>query len=241
MRRREYLAGATTAAAALAASGTAAAEWSSNTDAKSITHEYDEAFLQRYRPVFVADIDVIEAYKGLYGYKCTSPEYDYEYAYYWSQLTHQDGLPGVGNADAHLLDHEPFIAAVDPDDGLQRAIWSNYHHLAGTAPADELTVVSSDGGAEEWTVMELDPRWHNQYASASENWSRDNFELQNWLDVRDAWRANGYFDETSDAAIEDPQVMLNGRGHWWAAGQTDVWLAQAWKTLGLGGADNTVF
>jgi len=251
--RRAFLAtaaGTLTAAVGTQQAGSQSSDYwqSDNVAAKDITIEYDEQFLKRYRPMFVADIDVARNYLGLYGYKATSPEYNVEYAYYWSQLAVQDGLPLVSK-DSHLGDHEPVICAVDPgEQTLERCTWANYHHYAAQASARQLnTVADEDPDQPTHPVFRIDSNWHNYYAAGSDNWTRGDWPLRSWPAVRDEWRANGFYEGTSAAAIEDAQVMDEGRGTWWADGTNDRLFVRAWEIIDttlprdIGGAEKRQF
>lgn len=209
-------------------------EWAAKPE--HVTLEFDKAFLRKHRPVFVSTRETRQQYKGLYGYKATSDEYDYDYAYYWSQLTHQEGLLFVSK-DTHLGDHEPLICCVSKDSGeLESVIWTEYHHFAAEQPADALQVVSSATNEKTHPVFEIDTNWHNYYDVESDDWSLGDFELKNWIDVRDSWRDNGFYEETSAKAIEDPETMQT-RDTWWADGTSDKRFALLWRRLGRGGAD----
>jgi hypothetical protein len=245
MDRRTFLARTGAAVAGIAgitatASGQSGEEWrSDNVGAKDITISYDEARLQRYRPLFVAPLEVSQNYTGLYGYVCESPEYDgLSYCYYWSQYAVQEGLWGV-SADSHLGDHEPVICVVDDESqSLKRVIWSNYHHYAARAPGSELHIVADeDPGEPTHPVLQVDARWHNYYYSESDQWTRGDWPLRSWPAARADWIANGFYENTSAAAIEDPQVMDQGRGTWWADDAPDRRFVRIWEFVGIGGAD----
>lgn len=241
MHRRQFLASSAVAVGGLVGLSTAAAgtetDWrSDNVDAKEIDHRFDETFLERYRPRFIAETQVARRYKGLFGYKATSPEYDYEYAYYWSRLTHQEGLSFVSK-DSKIGDTEPVICAVDPDSGdLEHVIWTNYHHYAAAARADRLHVVEDGDGDGEHPVFEIDPRWHNYYAADERQGDgvTGPYPLRNWLAARDQWLRNDVFANTHDPAVEDPEVMET-RESWWADGTPDAFFARFWATFGRGG------
>lgn len=246
MRRREFLAGSAATVGGLmlgmqSATANTSADWrSDNVAQKSLTHTYDEDFLKRYRPVFVAERQVVQRYMGLFGYRIQSPQYDYDYAYYWSQLTHQEGLPFV-SADSKIGDHEPLICVVDKSSGeLERVVWTNYHHYAGRADAENIQVVADETNIPTHPVFEIDPRWHNYYTSSSENWGRSPFPLRNWLAVRDRWIQNDFYEDTDAGAIEDPEVMDTApagdqREKWWADGTWDARAARIWALIGAGG------
>jgi len=69
---------------------------------------------QKYRPAFIADRDLkIWQSMGLYAPRAVRRQ-QYQYAYYWHKLTHQQGI--LFDADSHLGDHE----ADDRSDRLGR-------------------------------------------------------------------------------------------------------------------------
>jgi len=54
-----------------------------------------EEWLQKYRPAFIADRDTMQQSMGLYAHRVQYDDSEYQYAYYWHKLTHQQGNPVV--------------------------------------------------------------------------------------------------------------------------------------------------
>ena len=202
-----------------------------------VTLSYDESFLKRHRPVFVASYETRRQYKGLYGYKATSPDYDYDVACYWSQLTHQDGLPFV-NKDTHLGDHEPLFCYVNPDTGeTEYVAMTVYHHIANDQQAREnFHWAAYETDEETHPVIQIVDGWHHYKAVESSSWAVGNFPLRDFVAVRETWKDNGFYNRTHDRAVDDPMVMRH-RSSWWADGTLDGEIARFWHRLGFGGAE----
>jgi len=74
---------------------------------------------------------------GLYAHRVQYDDSEYQYAYYWHKLTHQQGI--LFDADSHLGDHEPTIVRVDSDGVIDRVTYTFYHHLADSISGARLT------------------------------------------------------------------------------------------------------
>lgn len=205
-----------------------------------VTLEYDEAFLRRHRPAFVASQETRMQYRGLYGYKATAEEYDYDVACYWSQLTHQDdaSLWGVSTPGVHLGDHEPIYNFVDPETGESAYVVPTvYHHIATkNDAASNYQFVAHEAGDPTHPVVRIVDGYHHYAAVGSDNWTIDNYELKDWLAVEETWADYDFYAKTYNAAVKNPAVMLS-RPAWWDDGTFDYWSARQWYRLGRGGAD----
>ena len=257
--RRQLL---TTTAAGLAAavgvSSTAGATTDAETDdwehkPSHITYSYDQQELEAYQPKFITSRDARSKITGLFGFKAESTNWSRDAYYYWMRYTHQDSasdsvdafgvLTDVLGPDSHLYDREPSIVFVDDDGVPTQAVVTGYHHYALEIPyePDEFlwTEDRLDGTASHVHLRVIDPWHHYRYVEAD---SEDRgtllesvFDVRNWLEVRDAWRDNGFYNNSHGPAIEDPFVMLD-RESWWADGTWDQRFGKLWIRMGLGGA-----
>lgn len=206
-----------------------------------VTLEYDEAFLQRHRPAFVTSWETRQQYRGLYGYKATADEYDYDVACYWSQLTHQNdaSLWGVTTPAVHLGDHEPIYNFISKETGeSEHVVPTVYHHIGiKNDSASRFQYVSHHAGEATHPVVRIVDGYHHYKPVESENWAVENFELKDWTAVEPTWADHDFYARTYNPAVRNPEVMLE-RPAWWDDGTTDYWLARQWYRLGRGGADD---
>lgn len=203
-------------------------------DQYGVTIDYPEDWLQRYGPAFVADRQTMQQSIGLYGHRVQYDDSEYQYAYYWHKLTHQEGI--LFNQDSHLGDHEPTIVRVDTDGTVDRVTYTFYHHLADTAEGLRLTrALQANETADETHIqLRIVPPWHNY--SLVEG-TPDN--PVTYLDVEgdaDAehlrtWETRGVFDATADEAVWDPRTVQD-RGSWWDESTTDYRAARLYLQLG---------
>jgi len=126
-----------------------------------MTIDYPEEWLQKYRPAFIADRDTMQQSMGLYAHRVQYDDSEYQYAYYWHKLTHQQGI--LFDADSHLGDHEPTIVRVDSDGVIDRVTYTFYHHLADSISGARLTRALRARETAEPTHVQLRivPPWHN--------------------------------------------------------------------------------
>lgn len=247
--RRDFLASGASAAAAGVGIGTilpaaSAAhrdgEWRDKRAGTLI--EFDETLLRTYQPSLAMTMDTQEAFVGLYGYVVRNdPEsdlepYDYDVCCYWSQLSIQEGLWFLSE-DSHLGDHEPIYVFIDPEtEEVDRVVYSAYHHYpAEVSPDSAKFRQERHPDHSTHVVLRVDERWHNYHRDPGRDGTLDYPDIDNWLDVRDHWADNGFYEHTSDEAIEDPATMLN-RQAWWDEDTLDYKFAPLAHRFGLFGA-----
>jgi len=153
---------------------------------------------------------------------------EYQYAYYWHKLTHQQGI--LFDADSHLGDHEPTIVRVDSDGVIDRVTYTFYHHLADSISGARLTRALRARETAEPTHVQLRivPPWHN-YAVVEGTPSQPvSFrDVQGDADASHlrTWETQGIFDPTADEAVWSPRTVQD-RGSWWDESTTDYQAAQ---------------
>jgi len=176
-------------------------------DQYGMTIDYPR-WLQKYRPAFIADRDTMQQSMGLYAHRVQYDDSEYQYAYYWHKLTHQQGI--LFDADSHLGDHEPTIVRVDSDGVIDRVTYTFYHHLADSISGARLTRALRARETAEPTHVQLRivPPWHN-YAVVEGTPSQP----VSFRDVKATptpltsgrGRRRGIFDPTADeASVESP-------------------------------------
>lgn len=207
-----------------------------------VTLEYDEAFLKKHRPAFVASPTTRSQYRGLYGYKASAEAYDYDVACYWSQLTHQDDetLWGVSTPAVHLGDHEPVYVFVSPETGAsEHVVPTVYHHIAiKNDDAENFQFVAHETSEATHPVLRIVDGYHHYNPIESDAWAIENYELKDWTAVEQTWADHDFYKKMYDAAVRNPAVMLE-RPAWWDDGTLDYFAARQWYRLGRGGADQT--
>ncbi len=252
--RRRFVATIGTAAVATvagssSASADSAPEWSSAVTTE-INRSDDLEELRTYQPLFNISPAAREKLIGLYGWKATSPEHPTDAYYYWARYTHQepasasylDRAVGVLASDAHLHDTEPVIVFVDSETGKpEQATVTGYHHYA-TDVTDGRYFIQNEHPdlATHVTLGVVDP-WHHYTRDATHQVATvEGFaEFGSWLDKRAEWADDGMYENSSNAAIDDPWYMQSGgRSTWWADGTRDARAAKLWLWMGLRGADN---
>lgn len=153
LSRRQFLAGATATAAAIAVPGLASAAEPPDWAPDHITNVGDdEAELRKYEPYLDIAWDDQEQLIGTYGWYMDSEEYDTRAYYYWLKYAKQDSLadqiPIVGplfSADSHFKDHEPVAVFADRESGeVQKVLYSGYHHFGVQLSAEEITLVEDE-------------------------------------------------------------------------------------------------
>ncbi len=208
---------------------TAQLDWRAKPESVAIS--FDEGYLKRHQPMLMMAPTTREQNKGIYGYVAKSPDRDTDALCYWSQLTHQNGLPFV-NSDSHLGDHEPIYVFVNSDDGsVEEIVYSAYHWFAGseeiTTPATQLA--SSRANEPTHPVLSVSEQWHNYSYDADASGAFTT--LKSWPEVRSSWVNNGFFNPANVAAIENPWKMRDLSG-WWEQGSIDGMVAGVYAEIG---------
>lgn len=227
--RRQFLTTFGAAALGSAALSTPAAAEHDEAKPEHVTIEYDEDWLQTYRPLLTFEGDAHDKLIGLYGLKATSPEEDTDVAVYWASYTDQQGW--LGPTDSHFGDHEPCHVYVDSDTGdVVEVIASIYHWLAGSGSPPSLPM---EGKQPRLGVM--DP--HHQYRAAGEDENTVTVTLRNLVDAYDSWLANGMEDDLAVGTVRNPWLMQS-RESWWSGGRLGLgfnqFLVSAYASIGVG-------
>jgi len=171
---------------------------------------------------------------GLYAHRVQYDDSEYQYAYYWHKLTHQQGI--LFDADSHLGDHEPTIVRVDSDGVIDRVTYTFYHHLADSISGARLTralrarrrpsrPTSSSGSSRRGTTMPSS-RAHPRSRCRSAMSKATPTPL-----TSGRGETQGIFDPTADEAVWSPRTVQD-RGSWWDESTTDYQAAQLYLRLG---------
>lgn len=214
-------------------------EWRAKRESTTIA--FDEQYLYEYQPMLRLNKVTREQYKGLYGYVARSEEHETDALCYWSQLTHQNGLPGV-RADSHLGDHEPIYVFVNSETGgVEEVVYTAYHWFTGSVEiGDDPSAALQTEGSDSPThaTFSVVPEWHNYQFNAEQTGAL--VELKSWPAVRETWVQNGFYEPANVEAIEDPWQIREANS-WWEEGSIDAQIAGIWAnigdTLGWYGAD----
>lgn len=228
MNRREFVTAAGGAVLGAFTLGVASAEPDYTAKPSHVTLEFDQSALEDYQPLLVTEQNFRSRFKGMYGYVARSDEYAYDVHCYITQLTHQDGLPGIG-ADSHLGDHEPLYVYVNGDGEPELFVYSGYHWFASEIRAGDANLTQDRRSDESHGNFRVIEPWHNY--SHSDDIEGTFFDLEDWPAVRDQWVDNGFYSSAAPEAFEDPITMLRRNG-WWAEGTLDHRVAQIWAGLG---------
>lgn len=196
---------------------------------------FDEAKLRKYQPKLVMSRDTRRMHKGMYGYVAKSSERDTDVYCYWNQLTHQDGLPFVGQ-DSHLGDHEPIFVYVNSSTGeLDRIIYSAGHWYAGEVLAENAVLTQSRASTETHASFAVDES-HHHHSYTTEDGAF--VSLNSWPAVRGAWQDNEFYEPVQPEAVENPWSMLD-RPHWWEDGSRDAKIVEIYRKVNIGDWDQT--
>lgn len=209
---------------------------------RDVTIEYDQPWLEQYEPRLLTDRETRDRFIGLYAYAVRGDGYDYDVACYWAQLTHQDGVSFLGlfEADSHLGDHEPVYVYVEPDTGeIDRVVYSTYHHFPGeVTPSTARVVQDRHPDHDTHVVLRVSNKWHNYSAAIDSDATGAFLGLEDWVSVRDSWLEHGFYEETADEAIEDPETMRT-RKAWWDDDTRDYKYGELAHRVGLRGAEQS--
>lgn len=240
LTRREFV--ATTAATVGLLAGThttAAQEWTDERGGWApdhVTHVGDDVGeLELYQPRLITTVSDRRQMIGMFGAYMDSDEYDTRAYSYWLKYTHQDSvLDRLGflserfAADAHLGDHEPFIAFVDPDTGaVEEVVYTGYHHYAVKLGATDANLSAEAADDPTHTPLEVvSPHHHYRLGEADAGTLASNTtDMDSFLTAFEDWDEQGIWDSSDRQTVRDPW-RARERGHWWKAGTWDHRLAQ---------------
>lgn len=232
--RRAFLASAAATAASAVTLGTVSAQETAF-DPDDVTIEWDYDWLQQYRPGFKTTYQTMQRSNGLYAYRATSKEYEYDVACYWHRLTHQDGLPML-SPDSHNYDHEPCYVFVNDSGNVEEVAYTHFHHFADVLEGEALSnaLLAHETGDTTHVPLEIISPWHHY--TVRSDLSEDDLV---WVDVEDTegvsfldtWTSRGAFESTQDETVFDPAVMRD-RSSWWDESTMDYRFASIWYKLG---------
>ena len=197
-------------------------------DAVSVS--FDRERLKRYQPALITSEQNRPRIKGHFGYIAEHEDREMTAYAYWLQLTHQDGVPGFSQ-DSHLGDHEPIYVFVGSE-GVQSVVYSAYHHYAAEVKDPELAAIAADEPTH--VPLEIIDPWHMFRYVPERRGSL--LDLRDWLAVRETWAKNGFYESTSNEAVDNPFVMADGRETWWDEATWDYRAAAIWRLIGWAGA-----
>lgn len=226
--RRQFLAGATATAAAIAVPGLASAATPPAWSPDHITSVGDDLEqLRTYQPYLDATREDRQKMVGCYGWYADSDKHNTRAYYYWIKYPSQDSLfdafpvlGGLFSKDAHFKDHEPFICYTDPDTGeVQDVVYSGYHHYAVQLMADEATLVQDRADFPSHMSLRVETPHHHYSHQRDETKGvpahtivGDN-SFGSFLDKQSAWEKNEVFSSSHKPAVFDPWVIRD-RGTW---------------------------
>lgn len=171
-----------------------------------VTIEYDQAYLDRYKPKLAMPYSEQQKFLGLYGWVASSPEHDTNVCVYWASYTHQDGW--LGDLDSHEGDHEPVQVEVDKQTGeVTRVRASVYHWLKGESTPD---AVPMDGSNPRLRVIKP---WH-QYTAAGPNETAHAFDIEDLTSEFQGWLDNGLELDLLPGSSTNPWKMQY-EDDWW--------------------------
>lgn len=248
--RRDVLAAAGGSVATLVSLGVTTSRTSASSDwehglTPSITRTDDPDELAVYQPKFQISKPARDQLEGLYGWKAESDEWETDVYYYWMKYTHQDPAldgyleraVGIFASDSHLWDHEPAIVFVDSETGEpERAVVTGFHHYAREIPRDAGQWSASETDDPTHVNLRVVDPWHHYQEDVNRPTARvDAFaEFGSFLEQRESWERDGFYENSHRPAIDDPWVMsVGGRSTWWADGTRDARAAKLWEWMGL--------
>lgn len=230
------------AVASVAVTSTAGAqsdEWADDGD--EIERSDDEDDLLRYMPYlrYPSGSPSRSQLIGIYGWKAESPDHDTDAYYYWARYTHQNagaehfGLleraAGLLASDSHLFDHEPSITFVDPDSGeVEEVVYTAGHH-AVEIDSDPPLIEDQADHPTHVSLRVIDP-WHHYRPDDEERGVdvRNHAEFGSFLEKRDAWRDNGFYENSSAEAIDNPWSARDDHSTWFEGSVRDWLAAKMW-------------
>ncbi|WP_153952742.1 hypothetical protein [Halosegnis longus] len=228
-RRAVLTATGSALAATTLATGTVAADHFEEIP-EHVTIGYDQPWLERYQPLLAMDSETRSRFLGLYGWRASSPEFEYDWACYWASYTHQTGLTDL---DSHRGDHEPLYVAVDEQGNVDRVCYTAYHWLKA-----ESRMPTLDGTNP---VMLVNNPYHHYLMAPTPTTPAERFDVEDLVPEMPDWLDNG-LEESLDTSVgvARPETIL-AEPDWWATGSfglgsLDALYARTRLTLGLDGA-----
>jgi hypothetical protein len=226
-------------------------EWEYKPD--HLTYSYEQSEIEAYQPQFVTSREARRQLTGIYGFKAESTKSNLDAYYYWNRYSFQDSATDslgtlsqllTPGSDSHFRDNEPTIVFVRDDGTPDRVVTTGYHHFALEIDADTDDTVWTQNrlnGVESHVHLNVVDPWHHYKTvpppadNSTATFLESVTSVENWLEVRDAWKDNGFYSKSHGPAIENPYTMLE-RDTWWADDTIDRQLAPLWIRFGLGGA-----
>jgi len=171
--------------------------------------------LENYAPSLITTREERSRMQGLYGIWMDSADHDERAYMYWLRYSHQDslvdGIPILGEifaADAHLGDHEPFVAFVDRQTGeVTQTIYTGYHHYAVHLEGDEINLTGHvfDTRDTHVPLEVISPHHHYRLGDSGRGALASNItSMESFLEAYPRWRDRGTFDSSSKIAVTDP-------------------------------------
>lgn len=238
--RREFVrgAGVVAASASIGTGSVSAEETSGGRDQPDYIY-YDEAVLDRFKPMlittdlefepvlhgFIADAELAERDTSVCVFAC---RYPYQ--------------RGYSSMDSHAYDREFYYVSVKnlgtTDEYIERIDYCGYHWLRGTSKDPPTT----DSGNPVAYVYPKHHHFSHQQAEVrfedAPN-STEEYAVEDLTQSFPSWLENGLDDPLAPDVVFDPWSVLD-RSSWWDdRGWTDfnTRLARAWYYIGIRGAD----
>lgn len=200
MTRRQFLATLTSAAAAAGSTMVAGAQFSEQPDHVTISGLSDaQSEIEQYQPLVDYRRLEIEP-TAVYGWRATSNEYDYDWYSYWHWYVKQDA---PSNVATHLPDREPITVAVDPGNGVDHVVYSQWHYSAGVDTTPTLYQGTHPNYRSIYPYHHFEP-------TSSERGQL--LTLSDFTDTYDDWLVNGW--NVNRRAVVDPP-FAEERENWW--------------------------
>jgi len=233
MDRRTFLRATGGGLATALLGGRAAAGIESDAKPASVTIDYDQDWLEQYQPLVRLDFDSEQELTGIYGYRATSDQREYDVACYWLRYAVQDAISPL---DSHQYDHEPIYVSVNGDGSVREVVYSGYHHFAAEVSGEEAPL-SADRTSEPTHIsMDVIGPWHH-YQTDTEGAGVFPRDVRDWTAVRSEWQAYGFYDRTENEAVDNPYVIIEDRDSWWERSTLDYFAGRLFAQIGVRGGD----
>lgn len=206
--RRQVLAGLGAAVVGTTSSGTASATHDESQPAH-VTIEYDEDWLDTYKPKLDRSQQVRDKFLGLYGWKASSPDYDTEIGVFWCSYSNQEGYTSL---DSHRGDHEPVLVEVDAASGDVETVAASIWHWQQERVEPDQTRMDGTN-----PLLRIDDR-HHHYTVAPPTASPEVLDVKDLRGAWSDWRANGLEEAVVVGASLNPWIMESQRD-WWQSGE----------------------